>query len=263
MSRGIILLLVLAFGLLISGACQSVTVIEPVATDSAATEQAGATRAELLAAWATVALALIALVGFFATFGTIIITNIRTRNRQQIEFEGYVRVDIGPPQGTDDFPAPPNIAHIEGSYLTTFGDANEQAAAISVWYRNLQDHSLGIAFGIVGEISGKLTDSEGEVYEFSQTHFISYLEPGKCVRIDVVLFPREWQGESEVTALSYRNLHWDGSPPTHGRTTCYYEDGEFYMVPWSDPESSLRDWFRRQSERLITPSSSDLDNTRA
>ena len=204
--------------------------------------------ADWVTAGANLALVLVAAVGFAATVFTI----IRGRNRQRIEIEGYVRVDVGPPQGTDDFTPPTEIARIERSHLTTVGDAGEEAPAISVWYRNLQSHPLGVALGVVSRIIAEVTDLEGEVYQVSQTHEIAYIEPGKCVRIDVVRFPPSWEAMSRFEAIEYRNLDWDGATPRHGRRECYYEDGEFYMVPWSDPINSLRDRIDRQLERLST-----------
>lgn len=55
-----------------------------------------------ISAWANVALVLIAAVGFAVTIYTL----AQGRNRQRIEVEGYIRVDVGPPEGASGFVAP-------------------------------------------------------------------------------------------------------------------------------------------------------------
>lgn len=233
--------MVLSAGLLLAVGCQSVAVIQAAASDTTITEQASATVADFLAGWAAVALAGIALLGFFATIGTIFFTSRETRKRLRIEVEGYVRVDIGPPEGTADYRAPEEIAHIDGSGMITLRGETERVVTISVWYRNLQTHPLGIAIGIFSDISGEVTNTEGKVTKIDKRHTIAYLEPKTCVRFDVVRFPSEWKAKLEVKAIKYYNLYGLGETPRHGRQPCFYEDGEFFMQTWSDPANSLLD----------------------
>ncbi len=208
---------------------------------------AAASSAEWVTAGATIAVAVVALVGFGATLHTL----IAARNRQRMEIEGYVRVDVGPPEGTGDYIAPTEFAFRNAERLEVLGDAPEDAPMMVAWYTNLQTHPLGTAHGVVARLVAALEDLEGNVYLVRQTHEIAYIEPGKCVRIDVVQFPRDWQAELSVGAVRYRNLHWDGATPRHGRRQCIYEDSSFRMIPWSDPVDSFRDRAERLFDRMI------------
>lgn len=241
-------ILLLTAGLLFTVACQSVTVIQPTATGSPANEPA-ATGADNITAWATVALASIAFFGIFGTLAMVYVTGRQARKRQQLEVGGYIRVDIGPTQGTDDYKPPPDdlIVFIERSQLTILGNASEHALTISVWYRNLQTHPLGVAFGVHAKIAADIIEPSGRKHEVSLTHEIPYVEPGKSVRLDFVRFPPEWEAEAEIEAIKYRNLHWDGATPKHGRSECEYKEGQFRMFPWSDPLDTLWD----RADRLI------------
>lgn len=207
--------------------------------------------ADWVTAGANIALVVVAIIGFAAAVFTL----IQARNRQRTETEGYVRVDIGPPQGTLDYTPTQEIAYIEDGRLEVLGEAADDAPTISVWYRNLQTHPLGVALGVVGRIIFEIVDSAGEVQIIEQEHLVAYLEPRKCVRIDALRFPKDWVVASRIEAVQYRNLDWDGATPRHGRTECYYEDGEFFMIPWSDPINSLRDRAARaveKTEALVT-----------
>ncbi len=194
-----------------------------------------------ISAGANIALVAVAVVGFVATI--LIVTT--ARNRQRIEVEGYVRVDVGPPNGTADYKPPSDLVHIESANLAILGGASERDPTISIWYRNLQTHPLGIAFGVISKIVIELIDTDENYQQLVQTHEIAYIEPGKSVRVDAVRFPEQWDCSCIIEAIQYRNFDWDGSTPRHGRRECYYVDGQFEMVPWSDPKTFWRERLRR------------------
>jgi hypothetical protein len=180
---------------------------------------------------------------FVATFGfaATIATLNAARNRQRLEVEGYIRVDIGPPDGTADYLPPSDIIFVQSRYLSSVGETTEQSPIISVWYQNMQRHPLGVAVGVASKIGIALTDPDQNFHEFSQAHEIAYIEPGKTVRIDALRFPESWDALCQLEGIQYRNLHWDGSIPRHGRRECTYINGQFEMVPWSDPTTVWRD----------------------
>lgn len=217
--------------------------------------------ADWVSAGANIALVLVAIIGFALTLYTL----IQARNRQRIEIEGYVRVEIGPPDGTTDYTPPAEVAYIDDAHLKVVGSAGEDAPTISVWYRNIQAHPLGVALGIVGRVIYDVVDQAGHAQRIDQAHYVAYLEAGKCVRVDALRFPRDWFVASRIEAVQYRNLDWDGATPRHGRRECYYGGGEFFMIPWSDPVNSLRDRAGRAIDALMTsvrtPTPSAQDGT--
>lgn len=229
----LLLLLLMTAGSLFAAACQTVTVDGDAASP---------TKADWITTWATVAIAGIAFVGFGATLLTIIVAGIQTRNRQQLEVEGYVRVDLGPPNGTPDYKPPPTIDYVQSDLLEEVGGAVQGDPMIVAWFRNQQTHPLGTAFGVMATIVTEVEDPQGGVEVREHPPDIAYIEPGKCVRVDLIRFPANWQARARVIAITYRNLHSDGSKPKHGRWECYYETRRFVMEPWSDPLSFWRDW---------------------
>ena len=207
---------------------------------------------------ATILIIGIASVGFVVT----ILTIVAARNRQRLEIEGYVRVDIGPREGTEDYQPPADITYVESSYMDTVGRTTIKSPVISVWYRNLQHHPLGVAVGVASKIDIAFFDLKNNLHEISQTHEIAYLEPGKAVRIDAIRFPASWDAVCRLEGIQYRNLHWDGSIPRHGRRECFYINGQFEMIPWSDPTTVWRDrWASIVS--LLRGSSPDAQQAQA
>jgi len=206
--------------------------------------------AEWITAWSGVAVAGVAFLGFQATVIAILVTSAQTKDRQQLEVEGYLRVDIGPPGGTEDYTPPESVVFTERRYLKSIGDVSEQDPIISVWYRNLQTAPLGFVLGVFARISAEIVDLEGRIYNVELTHQLPYVEPGRSVRMDFVQFPRSWQASARIEAVKYRSLHWDGATPKHGRQQCEYSDGKFRMIPWSDPIDSWRDKFARLLDRV-------------
>ena len=199
------------------------------------------TTPDWISAGANVALVAVAVFGFALT----ILVLIAGRNRQRTDIEGYVRVDVGPPAGTSDYHPPTDILHVESASLELVGDPSDDDPTISVWYRNLQTHPLGVALGIISRIVIQLDDPNDNYHEIVQTHEVAYLEPGGVVRVDAIRFPENWDCACWIEAIQYRNLDWDGSTPRHGRRECYYVDGQFEMVPWSDPKNLWRDSLRQ------------------
>jgi hypothetical protein len=192
----------------------------------------------------SVVLVFVAVIGFGATIYSI----TQTRNRQEVEIEGYIRVDVGPEEGTDDYAPPSDIIHVDRSNVHVVGEPREGDPMIVAWYRNLQTHSLGIALGVKAVISGEVIDVGGTILTFKQEHEIAYVEPGKCVQVNVLRFPTAWKAQLRVDAVQYRNHNWDGKVPRHGRRECTYEDGHFQMVPWSNPPDPLLTKWRRSGE---------------
>lgn len=130
--------------------------------------------------------------------------------------------------------------HVKNDQLEVLADAGEGEPMICVWYRNLQTHPLGIALGVVGRVAVDL-EADGPGLTLSQTHDIAYIEPGRCVRVDVVRFPASWTAFAKIEAIQYRNISWDGAVPRHGRRECSYRGEQFEMTPWSDPRNLWRD----------------------
>ncbi|MEX0613388.1 MAG: hypothetical protein WD229_14820 [Pirellulales bacterium] len=194
-------------------------------------------------AWSSVILVPVAILGFGAT----LLALAQNRNRQEIEIEGYIRVDAGPETGTDDYDIPIDIVFRSTTEIHAFGEQDDQHETAVAWYRNLQTHPLGIVYGIVGRLSGHATTPDGHVFAIEQQQRIAYLEPGRCVQLGVVRFPRNWEVEIRVDAVQYRNANWDGRTPEHGRTEYRYENGQSMMVPWSNPRDVLRDRIARRN----------------
>lgn len=192
--------------------------------------------AESVGAWATVALVTVAIVGFYFT-----IAGLRAgRRRERVEVDPYIRVDLSPPGGTPDYTAPMEFpytditAHVDGVPSAAW-DAGEQGKVIAAWFRNQQTHPLGFALGVAAQVSTEVRNLEGDVTEFLHKPAISYIEPGRGVRIDLVRFPPECSARSMIRSIEYRSLYYDASTTKHGRWECRYEDGEFRSIPWSDP----------------------------
>lgn len=99
-------------------------------------------------AGSSLALIAVAVLGFLATIHTI----TQARNRQALEIEGYIRVDVGPPQPTADYEPPEALRFVQTDKLRVLGEAPDDAPTISVFYRNLQQHPLGIAHGVRGVV---------------------------------------------------------------------------------------------------------------
>lgn len=198
-----------------------------------------ATTADWVTAAADVALVAVAIVGFVAT----VLTIVSARNRQRVEIEGYVRVDVGPPAGTADY-RPPDETYVQSRHLQLLGNPGAERVTVSAWYRNLQTHALGVALGVVCKVVLEGRDGD-QVVRLDQTHEIAYVEPGRAVRVDIASFPTEWSVDVRVEAVRYKNLNWDGATPSHGRRECHYESGTFTMVPWADPENTIRDRLAR------------------
>lgn len=190
------------------------------------------------------ALIVVAVLGFVATIQTI----TQARNRQAVEIEGYIRVDIGPPGGTSDYQSPQNLRFIKTDDLRVLGEALDGDPTISAFYRNLQSHPLGVAHGILGVVVVEVTDDNGDVLEVEAQHEIAYIEPERVVRIDIVRFPSTWTARGLIAAVTYKNANWDGAQSRHGRWECYYEAGEFRMIPWANPRDSWRDRIERTME---------------
>jgi hypothetical protein len=206
----------------------------------------GPTTTDWIAAVASVALVVVALVGFIAT----VLTIISARNRQRLEIEGYIRVDVGPPEGTDDYSPPPDIVHVESRYLKVLGSDSKESVTVSAWYRNMQQHPLGVALGVTGRVLLTI-HAEDEDQLIDQVHEIAYLEPGRTVRVDIARFPKTCSADLFVQGVRYKNLDWDAAIPRHGRRECHFRDGRFEMVPWAEPMNSLRDWIARRSASLL------------
>ena len=196
-----------------------------------------ATTAEWMQAWSALVLVPIAILGFVVTLFAL----AQNRNRQEMEIEGYIRVDIGPEQGTDDYQVPANVVFRSTAEIHSFGDETDGHETVVAWYRNLQTHPLGIAYGIVSRLSGHAVTPDGRVFAIEQQQRIAYIEPGRCVQLGVVRFPDTWSVDLRVDAVQYRNANWDGRIPKHGRTEYRYENGQSRMVPWSNPRDVLRD----------------------
>lgn len=192
-------------------------------------------------AGSSLALIAVAVLGFLATIHTI----TQARNRQALEIEGYIRVDVGPPQPTADYEPPEALRFVQTDKLRVLGEAPDDAPTISVFYRNLQQHPLGIAHGVRGVVVAEVTAENGDILTVEADHQIAYVEPGCCVRIDLVRFPSNWRAYAGVGRVTYKNPNWDGAESRHGRWECYYEAGQFRMIPWSDPRDDWRDRLSR------------------
>lgn len=192
--------------------------------------------AESVAAWATVALGAVAIVGFYLT-----ITGLRvSRRRERVEVEAYIRVDLSPPEGTPDYTAPTEFSYrditddVDGVPSIAW-DADEEGKVIAAWFRNQQMHPLGFALGVAAQVFTEIWNPEGEVTEFLHKPRISYVEPEGGVRIDLVRFPPDCRARSLLKSIEYRSLYYDASTTKHGRWECQYENGRFRSIPWSDP----------------------------
>ena len=212
----------------------------PIAADSSITDWIQAVSA--------LALIVVAVLGFVATIQTI----TQARNRQAVEIEGYIRVDIGPPGGTSDYQAPEKIRFIKSDEMRVLGNALDADPMISVFYRNLQSHPLGVAHGVLGVVVVEVTADNGDILEVEARHEIAYIEAERVVRIDIVRFPSNWTARGLVGAVTYKNANWDGAQSRHGRWECYYEAGQFRMIPWSAPRNSWRDRIDRAMESLVS-----------
>lgn len=235
--RATFLAALLTAGLLFAGACQSVAVVQAVASDPTTSVEASATTAELVTAWAAVALATIAFLGLG---GTLLLLR-QERDRQRLEVEAYIRIDIGPRKGTKDFPALKDEAYEETKHVTLMGNATEQDPLISVWFTNRQKHHLGIALGFGAEIVTEFTSPEGKSYTLIQSPRLAYIEPEKIIRVDLVRFPADWTAESRLTGSEHRSIYGSSRPTRHGRWECNYKDGQFTSIPVSDPPNLLHD----------------------
>lgn len=223
--KGILLLTV---GALFTAGCQTLNIDAEAGT---------ASTADWIAAWSTLFIAIFAPAGLF---GTLLVL-AHQRSRQRLEVEAYIRVDIGPLEGTTDFPPPKNEVHAETKHVTRMGGATEQDPVISVWFTNRQTHHLGFALGFGAEIVTEFRSPEGKTYKLVQSPRLAYIEPEKIVRVDLVRFPADWRAESRFNGSEHRSIYGDARPARHGRWECHYENRRFKSIPVSDPPNLLHD----------------------
>ena len=189
--------------------------------------------AQSIEAGASVALVAVAFIGFGLTIRSLKLA----RRRERIEVDAYIRVDLGPPGGTADYPAPEakDITQYLPEGPVAVWNAGPRAKVISVWFRNEQTHALGIALGVGAQIITEVTNRKGESQEVKHRPQVSYIEPSESVRIDLVRFPPSCSARAVLRSIEYRGLYYDASDTRHGRWECVYENRQFRSIPWSDP----------------------------
>lgn len=218
------------------------SVLRTATEEQEATQGAVATFEDRVQAWATVGAGAI-------TAGTIlflVLAFINERRKQRLEVEGYLRVDLGTPQRnrwTTDFPPPDAVAYKEDRDLVDLSDAPDDPI-LAVWFTNQQKHSLGIALGVGAVIDIEFTDRDGKSEKFPLKPRIAYIEPGKCVQVNLMQFPPDWQVKAVVTEVEYRNLYSDSRSTQHGRLRCRYAASTFESTPLSDPYNRFIDKLR-------------------
>lgn len=189
--------------------------------------------AQSIEAWATATLVVVAFVGFALTIWSLKLA----QRRERIEVAAYIRVDLGPPEGTADFPAPKakDITPYIPEAPVKVWKVGPRSKVIAVWFRNEQTHALGIALGVGAQIITEVTNRKGESQETKHRPQVSYIEPGESVKIDLVRFPPGCSARAVLRSIEYRSLYYDASDTKHGRWECVYENGQFKSIPWSDP----------------------------
>lgn len=233
--------------LLLASACASNKVVVNQASDSDPEGSSPVSLEDRVQDWVPVG------AGVLTVFGVIIlILTLRNERRsQRLEVEAYVRVDLGTPQRdkwATDFPppAPDTVAYELNRELVDLSDSDEDPM-LSVWFRNQQDaRSLGIALGIGAVIEIEFTDGDGKSDSFPVKPRIAYLEPGKCVQMNLMQFPRDWQVTARVASVEYRNLYSDSRSTQHGRLACRYAANRFESTPLSDPYNRPTEWLWRR-----------------
>lgn len=254
--------------LLLAVACSSATVVtneEPVSSSSTASaspaptphQTAGASWEDRVQAWSPFAAVVMTPMGFLILLATF----IGQRNRQRLEIEAYLRVDLGgvprPGEWVTDFKPPGNVAYVSDQDFENLGDAYDKDPMIAMWIRNQQTHPMGFALGIGAEVEIKYTDKFGDTYKKLLKPRFAYLEPQKCVQVILVRFPRDWRITATLKGVEQRSVFSDARKPRHGRWRCTYDDRQFESTPISDPPNfwydkvvaaahAVRGVFRRQ-----------------
>jgi hypothetical protein len=156
--------------------------------------------------------------------------------QQRIEAGPYVRVDIGSLDlPMPDFSPPAYHFRSEDQVLNLESTASS-GIILSAWFRNLQSHPLGTAYGVRAAFV-----VEGDEFEPAVTEVtIPYLESGKPVLIDIVRCAISQQPSVLLSELLFYDFydrqhhHQFGSSGTnalHGRLSARAQDGKIMSVP--------------------------------
>jgi hypothetical protein len=158
-----------------------------------------------------------------------------------MEIEPYVRVDVGPPEGADGFKPPTDLVHHRTPAELDLDPTAVEKLVLVAWFRNLQVHASGFAIAIISRFTVTAVDHQGTRYSYELTLDIPYLEPRKCVKIDLVTFPNSFRVECSVSGLEYRNIYSDRLVTRHGRTYSLYQNGQWMCEPVGDAALLLSD----------------------
>lgn len=209
----------------------------------------GALSAEQFAAWSTFATALIAAIGLFGVW----LTFSSSAREQRVQWGPYVRVDIGPPDGTGDFASPaPHYRDAKGCIDLAPDASTDRKVTVSTWLRNYQAHPLGFALAASAFFILEVRkDSTGLPRSDVQYHKarLPYLEHSKAVQLDLFTFPQDWEVFVWLGTLEFhdiyqrRHAHEASAENTalHGRLSCSYARGSFTCYPQGRPRGDAVD----------------------
>ncbi len=184
-----------------------------------------------------------------AGLGGVLYSLSQTRRDQRTQSGPYVRIDVCPLEGADDFDPPePHF----GNTLRVVDLAPDRPEAEKVtlcaWIRNYQAHPLGFALAVTAffvlEAKGLRGDGSGpDEPEYSLVE-VPYLEFNKPVRVDLFKIPRESVAFLWLASVSFydfydhRHEHQFGQRSTnalHGRLACDYVPGRVESIPEARP----------------------------
>lgn len=160
----------------------------------------------------------------------------QSAEQQRIEAGPYVRVDIGSLDlPMSDFSPPGHHYRSEDQVLNLESTASS-SIMLSAWFRNLQSHPLGTAYGVHATFI-----VEGDEFEPGVTEVaIPYLEHGKPVLVDIVRCTISQNPSVLLSELRFYDFydrqhhHQFGSSGTnalHGRLRARVQNGKIMSVP--------------------------------
>ncbi len=201
---------------------------------------------EHVQAWSTLDAALVAAVGL----GGVYFALRQGRAQQIIQPGPYVRIDVGPKGGTEDFTPPsPHFTNSEGVMDLAPEKSDEEKVSFWAWASNYQNHRLGFALAVSAiflvEVRKPQTasgDSE-PIADYLDLQ-VPYLEYGKIVEVELLRLPRDWEASLSLVSLSFYDLYDQrhdhrfgerSANALHGRLFCDYREGQSLCVPEARP----------------------------
>jgi hypothetical protein len=191
--------------------------------------------------YVTALLSFLSLLATGAGLGFVVRSLNQASEQQRVEAGPYVRVDLGSVDlEMPDFQRPQHHYRSHEQVLD-LRSGEGRSIVLSAWFRNLQTHNLGTAFGVRATFVVEGDDFEPAVRQVE----IPYLEAGKPVLVDILRCQTSQNPGVILSELRFydfydrQHRHQFGSKGTnalHGRLRSVIQDGKIV----SDPEGRSR-----------------------